>query len=75
MVVFIFLSTYFFDFLENIFRALQTLYLRGTQGIYMSKIRKKNKAYLKNSIYFLQIFEKYDSKTPKSKVVSVKNAV
>ena len=41
----------------------------------MSKMHKKNKAYLKNSIYFLQIFEKYDSKTPKSKVVSVKNAV
>ena len=32
MVVFIFLSTYFFDFLEKIFRALKTLYLSGMQG-------------------------------------------
>ena len=68
MVVFIFLSTYFFDFSRKYFAPQKTRYFSGFQGNFFAQTKRKNKNYLKNSFYF---FTK-EFKKPKPKTSSPK---
>ena len=64
MVVFIFLSTYFFDFSRKYFTPQKTRYFSGFQGNFFARSKQKNKNYLKNSFYFFSKgFKKPKQKT------------